>query len=69
MEKFNQLSEKEKVEFSVCKREGWSNKKITKQLKRLKSTIRYYLKNLNNTKFKKTRERKKKLSKSFSQHC
>ena len=63
MKKFNHLSEKEKVELSVCKREGWSNRKIAKQLKRSKLTIRYYLKNLNNSKFKKTRERKKKLTK------
>ena len=39
MEKFNQLAEKEKIEILVCKREGWSNKKIAKQLKRSESTI------------------------------
>ena len=63
MKKFNQLSGKEKLELSVCKREGWSNRKISKKLKCSESTIRYYLKNLNYSKFKKTRGRKKKLTK------
>ena len=59
MKKFNQLSDKEKVELSVRKRESWSKRKIAKQLKRSESTKRYFLKSLNNLKFKKTRGRKK----------
>ena len=54
MEKFNQLSEKEKVRILVNKREGWSKKKIAKHLKLSKLAIRYYLKNLNEKKFEKT---------------
>ena len=54
IKKHNQLSVKEKVELSVCKRKSCSNRKIAKQLKRSESTRRYYLKNLNNSKFQKT---------------
>ena len=59
MKKFNQLSEKKKIEISVCKKEGLSNRKIAKQLKHSESTIRYYFKNLSNTKCKKHVKEKK----------